>query len=285
MTPLREEMIREMQIHRLAENTQKAYVQAVKGLAQHYGRSPDLLGMKEIKGYLHYRQEERKLAWSTCNVTMCGLAFLYTEVLGREHFRLELPPRTRPRKLPEVLSKKEVARLLNALQNRKHRVLLETTYGGGLRVGEVVHLKLTDIESDRGTIRVDQGKGDKDHRTILSGHLLDELREYWKVRKPPEWLFPGNNLHRPMSRSAAQQIYYKAKKAAGIRRGHGIHTLRHSFATHALEDGVDSTVVQSMLGHAYVSTTARYLHISQLHLAKIKSPLDTLPSGPYMGRN
>ena len=285
MTPLREEMIREMQVHRLAEHTQKAYVQAVKGLAGYYGRSPDQLGMKEIKGYLHYRQEERKLAWSTCNVTMCGLAFLYTKVLGREHFRLELPPRTRPRKLPEVLSKKEVARLLDALQNRKHRVLLKATYGGGLRVGEVVHLRLTDIESDRGTIRVDQGKGDKDHRTILSEHLLCELREYWKVKRPPEWLFPGKDLHRPMSRSSAQQIYYKAKKAAGIQRGHGIHTLRHCFATHALEDGVDSTVVQSMLGHAYLSTTARYLHISQLHLAKIKSPLDTLPSGPPMGRD
>lgn len=276
MTLLRQEMIRQLQLQRLATNTQLAYVRAVMGLAGHYGRSPDQITAEEIRTYLHHLLVERELSWSSCNVAACGIGFFYTKVLGWNPVRLDLPPRTRPKTLPQVLSREEVRRLLAAPKNQKHRALLMTAYGGGLRVSELVSLKLTDIESGRMTIRVEQSKGRKDRRTILSEHLLRQLRAYWRIERSPMWLFPGPKLDRPLTRASVHNIYHSAKKAAGITRGKGIHTLRHTFATHMLEDGVDSTVIQSMLGHAYISTTARYLHVSRRHLATVKSPLDTL---------
>jgi len=154
-----------------------------------------------------------------------------------------------------------------------------TTYGGGLRVSEVVRLKITDIESKRMTIRVDQGKGRKDRRTLLSEQLVEDLRSYWSIERPPVWLFPGQSLEKPMTIGSAQSIYYNAKKAANIQRGHGIHTLRHCFATHLLESGVDSTIIQELMGHRNISTTARYLDVSTRHMASIKSPLDSLFAG------
>lgn len=278
MTPLRAEMIRQLQLKRLAENTQLAYVRAVEGLARHYWRPPDQLTTEQVNGYLHHLLVDRELSWSSCNVASCGIAFFLTKVAGRaESFRLELPPRTRPKKLPEVLSREEVESLFAAAGNRKHRMLLMTTYGGGLRVSEVVRLKTTDVDGNRMTIWVRQGKGFKDRRTVLSAHLLQELRAYWRIeRLQGEWLFPGGIPGRPLTRGSASKIYDAAKRKAGITRGHGIHTLRHCFATHMLESGVDSTVIQSMLGHSHISTTARYLHVSQRHLEKIKSPLDAM---------
>lgn len=282
MTPLRRKMVKELELARLAEATQYSYVKSVEGLAKHYWRSPDRITREEIRGYLHHLLVKRKLAWSSCNIAACGLSFFYTKVVPRESFRLELPPRKRPRKLPEVLSREEVRRLFAAVSNPKHRALLMTTYGGGLRVSEVVNLKVSDIDSERMVIRVVQSKGWKDRQTILGERLLKELRAYWRVNQPPVWLFPGCDINKAMVRGTAQQIYYNAKRAAGVRRGGGIHTLRHSFATHALEDGVDSTLIQKMMGHAHISTTTSYLHISQRHMETVKSPLDTLletPSG------
>jgi integrase/recombinase XerD len=277
MTQLRERMVKELQLARKAANTQQAYVRAVEGLARYYRRPPDQISVEEIRDYLRHQLVDLDLAWSTCNVTMCGLIFLYTRVLGWEGLRLELPTRKRPKGLPEVLSQEEVARLLEAPKNPKHRALLKTTYSAGLRVSEVVHLKLEDVDSKRMTIRVRQSKGWKDRYVGLSERLVVELRDYWKIRRPPVWLFPGDELDRPMSRSAAHQAYHRARMAAGITRGRGIHTLRHCFATHLLENGADSTVIKELLGHAYIATTARYLHVAQRHLATIKSPLDTLP--------
>lgn len=276
MTPLREEMIKRLELERLAPNTQDAYLRSVEDLARYYWCPPDRLSLEQIQDYLHYLLVDRELAWSSCNVAACGLSFLYTKVLGRESFRLDLPPRKRPKRLPEVLSQGEVLRLIEATTNPKHCVLLMTTYSAGLRVSEVVNLKVTDIEGDRGTIRVEQGKGWKDRRTHLSEHLLKELRAYWRIERPPVWLFPGQDRSRPMAKGTAQKIYYGAKKAAGINRGGGIHSLRHAFATHMLEQGVDSSVIQSMMGHRNISTTARYLHVSQRHLAKLNNPLDAL---------
>lgn len=280
MTPLREKMIRELELARLAPPTRYAYLHAVEGLASYYRRAPDRISTEEVRAYLHHELVERELAWSSCNVTACGLAFFYTKVLHQDGFRLELPPRTRPKTLPEILSREEVAALLEAPSNPKHRALLKTTYSAGLRVSEVVHLKLTDIDSTRMMIRVEQGKGRKDRYVPLSERLVGELREYWKIRRPPVWLFPGQSISRPMTRGAAHRVYDHAKKAAGIVRGRGIHTLRHCFATHLLEAGTDSTVIRQVLGHAYLSTTARYLHVSARHLATIRSPLDTLPPAP-----
>ncbi len=276
MTTLREKMIRQLKLNRLADKTHEAYLGAVTGLAKHYGRSPDRITGQEIQDYLLYLQVERELAWSSCNVAASGLKFFYTRVLQWESVSLELPPSKRPKTQPEVLARGEVVRLFNSVSNPKHRALLMITYGGGLRVSEVVSLKVSDIDSERMAIRVVQGKGRKDRRTILSRRFLNELRAYWEIDRPPVWLFPGNEISRPMSKSCAQRVYYRAKKAAGINRRGGIHTLRHSFATHMLEDGVDSSLIQAMLGHRNISTTARYLHVSQRHLDKVKSPLDAL---------
>ena len=276
MTILRQQMIQRLQLERLAVNTQRAYLGAVMGLARYHRRPPDQLSVAQIQAYLHHLVAVRKLAWSSCNVVASGLSFFYTKVLGWDPIALELPPRTRPNELPVVLSREEVQRLFEVTENPKHRALLMTTYSAGLRVSEAVNLKVTDIESDRMTIRVDHGKGRKDRHTILSKLLLRELRAYWKIERPPLWLFPGPTLDRPLSRTSAHKIYHKAKKAAGIFRGRGIHTLRHSFATHMLEDGADSTVIQSMLGHTCITTTSRYLHVSRRHLKALKSPLDSL---------
>lgn len=276
MTPLRQEMIRQLELKRLSPNTHDAYLRAVEGLAKYYSRSPEKITNREVQDYLHYLQVNRQLSWSSCNVAACGVLFLYSRVLRRDSLRIELPPRIRPKSLPEVLSQGEVRRLFDAVSSPKHRALLMTTYGAGLRVSEVVNLKLTDIDSDRMAIRVTQGKGKKDRRTILSKLLLHELKAYWKIDRPPEWLFPGSDINKAMVRGSAQKIYYNAKKAAGIRREGGIHTLRHSFATHMLEDGVDSSLIQVMMGHAYIGTTAKYLHISQRHMKNVQSPLDTL---------
>lgn len=283
MTPLRKEMIKELELARLAENTRYAYVKSVEGLAKYYWRSPDQITEEEIRDYLHYLLVKRKLAWSSCNVAACGLSFFYSNVVPRESFHLELPPRKRPKKLPVVLSREEVRQLFAAVSNPKHRALLMATYGGGLRVSEVVNLKVRDIDGKRMVIRVEQSKGWKDRETILGERLLKELRAYWRITQPRDWLFPGSDINKAMVRATAQRAYYKAKDAAGIRRGAGIHTLRHSFATHALEDGIDSSLIQKMMGHAHISTTTTYLHVSHRHMGNVKSPLDTLletPSSP-----
>jgi len=238
MKPLREKMIKELELARLAPPTRDAYLRAVDGLARHYWRSPDRIRVEEIRAYLHQQLVERELAWSSCNVTACGLGFFYTKVLGQGGFRLELPPRTRPKTLPEVLSREEVCALLEALKNPKHRALLKTVYGGGLRVSEAIHLKVTDIDSKRMTIRVEQGKGRRDRYTILSERLPEELRAYWRIQRPPVWLFPGLDVNRPMTRASAQRIYYQAKKAAAIVRGHGIHTLRHNAGCRIMPGGI-----------------------------------------------
>jgi integrase/recombinase XerD len=181
--------------------------------------------------------------------------------------------------LPQVLSIAELQRLFPSTKNPRHRVLLMTTYAAGLRVSEVVRLKLTDIESDRMLLRVEQGKGRTDRYTLLSTRLLTELRAYWRLYRPAPWLFTGLDPHRPMPIGTAQKISYHAKRTARITHGHGIHTLRHCFATHLLEAGVDVRTIQMLLGHQALDTTTRYLRITRPHLATIRSPFDLLPCG------
>ena len=276
MKPLRQQMIYQMQLERLAPRTQEAYVAAVAGLAKYYGCSPDQLSPEQLRTYLHHLLVERQQAWSSCNQVACGLRFFYTKTLGWQPLQLNLPPRTSRSQLPHVLSAGELQRLFNSAQNPKHRALLMTTYAAGLRVSEVVHLQVTDIESERGLIRVNQGKGRKDRYTLLSARLLAELRAYWKRERSKPWLFPGQNRDRPMPIASAQRIYYQAKRAAKLQRGKGIHTLRHSFATHLLESGVDPRTIQLLLGHRSLDTTARYLRVARTHLANVQSPFDLL---------
>jgi site-specific recombinase XerD len=246
-------------------------------LARFYRRSPDLLTSRQIQDYLHHLLVERKLAWSSCNVAINAFRFLYCKTLKRDGCQLDLPRCKREGKLPEVLSAQEVERLVTCPSNPKHRVLLMTTYAAGLRVSEVVHLQVTDIHSQRMCIRVRQGKGRKDRYTMLSQRLLAELRAYWRVFRPQTWLFPGQNRSRPLDVTGAQRVYNQAKRNAGINRGRGIHTLRHCFATHLLEAGVNPRVLQVLLGHRSLDTTMVYLRVTRHQAISVPSPLDLLP--------
>jgi integrase/recombinase XerD len=276
MTPLRQKMINEMKLRNFSPKTEYAYVSAVAGLAQYFNCSPDKLNNENVQSYVLHLIEGRKLSWSTCNVVISGLRFFYDVTLSKQSISLAIPPRKKKKYLPEILSTEELERLFACTSNLKHRALLMTTYAGGLRVSEVVRLKLTDIDSKRMMIRVAQGKGNKDRYTILSHRLIKELHEYWKMYRPPTWLFQAQDLKRPMPIGTAQKIYYNAKSTAQIKKGKGIHTLRHCFATHLLEAGVDLRTIQTLMGHTSISTTIMYLQVTRKRLTSIKSPLDLL---------
>jgi site-specific recombinase XerD len=278
MTPLRAKMLHQLQLHRLAPHTQTAYVRAVEAVARFYWRSPDQLTADEIRAYLHHLLVDRQLAWSTCNTVAAGLRFFYLETLGWDALRLHLPPRTGQDRLPRVLSVDELKHLLASTTSRKQRAVLMTTYAAGLRVSEVVQLRPIDIEShpDRMLIRVNQGKGHKDRYTLLSVRLLTELRAYWKQYRPSPWLFPGRLASQPLTVRTAQRMYEHARQAAGLQRGPGIHTLRHCFATHLLEAGVDPRTIQVLLGHRSLNSTMRYLQVTRIHLGQVRSPFDLL---------
>jgi integrase/recombinase XerD len=276
MTPLRAKMIHDMQLHRLSPSTQDNYVRAIVGLTRFYGRAPDQLTANDLRVYLHHLLVERQLAWSTCNVIAAAMRFFYVETLGWTPVQLNLPPRPAPKRLPQVLSVEQLETLFAHTRHPKHRALLMTTYAAGLRVSEVVRLQVRDIESDRMLIRVNHGKGNKDRYTLLSTRLLRELRAYWKIERPWPWLFPGAPGNRHMPSATAGKIYNHARQRASIAQGQGIHTLRHTFATHLLDAGVDPRTIQLLLGHRSLKTTARYLHVSRHHLSKVRSPLDLL---------
>ena len=275
-TSLRTRMLNQMTLRHLAEKTKIAYLAAVTGLAGFYMQSPDRLTQEQVQKYLLHLIEERKLAWSTCNIAFSAFRFLYTNVLKRPEEGFSIPPRRKQKKLPYPLTVKETFHLITLTRNPKHRALLMTVYGAGLRVSEAVHLKPRHIESSRMMIRVEQGKGNKDRYTLLPERLLQELRSYWRLCRPTIWLFPGKDQNRPMPVGSAQKIYYQAKERAGITRGGGIHTLRHCFATHNLEAGCDIFAIKQMLGHSAISSTSRYLHISPDRLRSVVSPLDSL---------
>lgn len=278
MYPLRAQMIEQLQLHRKAPGTQDLYVKAIYGLTAHYKRSPDQLSPQEIQRYLHHLLTKRQLAWSTCNVVAAAIRFFYVDTLGWTPVELNLPPRPAQKYLPRVLSVEQLECLFTTTLNPKHRALLMTVYAAGLRVSEVVRLQLQDIESDpsRMLIRINQGKGNKDRYTLLSERLLAELRAYWKIECPRLWLFPDAKGKRPMSSGTAQKIYNRASRRAGIEQGRGIHTLRHCFATHLLDAGVDPRTIQFLMGHRSIKTTVQYLHVSRRNLMQVRSPLDLL---------
>ena len=246
---------------------------AVKSLAGYYQQPPDRLTDEQIQDYLDYIIADRKLVWSSCNVQFSGIKRFYRHVLDREP-RLSIPPRPRERKIFMALSRREVDRILATCDNLKHYTLLLATYSAGLRVIEVVRLQPVHIERSRKMIRVEQGKGRKDRYTVLSDSLLKTLEIYWRTFNPEKWIFFGANKSNPMPVETAQKIYYRAKLEAGVKRGKGIHTLRHSFATHLLEQGTRTYVLQQMLGHKSIRTTANYLHISNEAIAQVVSPAD-----------
>ena len=277
MSELRRRMIREMQLRNFSPGTQRGYLTSVSGLAKHYRRSPNTLSPEEMQDYIIYLLNVRKIAISSCQTIVTGLRFFYTVTLGQDKSSVSIPPIKSARRLPEILSANELERMFAVVGNIKHCMLLMTTYGGGLRVGEVTRLKATDIHSDRMMIRVEQGKGGKDRYTLLSKRLLEELRHYWTIKRPEIWLFPGRS-GRPMTREMAWQIYVKAVKKAGIKRKGGVRTLRHCFATHLLEAGKDLRTIQLLMGHSSIRTTVRYLQVTSKSLQGTRSPLDLLAS-------
>jgi integrase/recombinase XerD len=276
MTPLRQRMIREMQLRQFSPRTINSYVDAIAGLAGHYRRLPDRLSLEEVRSYLHYLLTERQLAQGTCNLRAAAITFFYREVLGQAAFHLRGVRRRHSGKLPEVYSREELVRLFQAAGNLQHRVFLMTTYAAGLRLSEVRHLRPVHIHSERMLIRVEQGKGQKDRYTLLSPQLLQELRAYWREYRPGEWLFPNQKRNGPILRGTAQHIFYNVKRRAGLQRGRGIHTLRHCFATHLLEAGVDLRTIQLLLGHKSLHTTSLYLHVTEKKLTELQSPFDLL---------
>lgn len=283
MTPLRRQMIDQMTVRGMAETTKRAYLHAVAGIAKYYRRSPDQLNEREVQQYLLHLIQERRLAWSSCNVATNGLKFLYHVTLDRREVEFCIPRAKRPQRLPEIFSREEIERLLAGVSDPKQRTLLMLTYSAGLRVSEVAHLKVRDIDSGRMSIRVEQGKGHKDRYTVLSARMLKELRTYWLAYRPEVWLFSGRDRTRPMHVKTIQRVFYNAKVRAGIDKNCGIHALRHAFATHLLEAGTDLHTIQRLLGHGHLSTTMRYFHLAQKHVLSAGSPLDllTLPTAKF----
>jgi site-specific recombinase XerD len=263
MTKLREQMIQDMILRGLAPNTQRAYLQAVARLAQHYGRSPDRISKREIKAYLLHLHQDEKRSTSSCNVAAAALRFLYHQTLGRSRTDFDIPIARKPTKLPHVLSRDEVARLLSRTHFLKHRVLFGVAYSAGLRVSEIVKLRPRDIDSGRMVIRVEQGKGAKDRQTVLSPRLLEVLRDYFRRERPGEFLFPSRDGKGHLCTGGLKQAFFHAKLRAEIDKPGGIHLLRHSYATHMLEAGADLHTLQRLLGHRSIRTTTRYLHLME----------------------
>ena len=282
MSELRRKMDDDMVLRGMAVRTREAYLDAVRGLAKFYRRRPDEISEAEVQSYLLHLLKERGLSSSTCNIVANGLKFFYRVSLGRSETEFCLPSPRQPSRLPEILSREEIRRLFEATLNLKHRVLLMATYGAGLRVSEVARLRVSDIDSERMAIRVEQAKGAKDRYTLLSKRLLLELRRYWVAYRPKHWLFPLRDGVHPIDPRSAQKIYYAAKRRAGITKRCGIHGLRHAFATHLLESGVDLHTIQRLLGHGHLGTTMRYFHLARPHLTATASPLDLLetPESP-----
>ena len=277
MGALRQQMDQDMVLRGMSARTRESYLNAVAGMAKFYRRSPDQINEAEVQRYLLHLIEERKLAWSSCNVAVSGLRFLYHITLKRPQAQFDIPRARAPQKLPQILAREEIAQLIELTPNPKHRVILMIAYGAGLRVSELCHLKLADIDAARMSLRVEQGKGAKDRYTLLSARLLTELRHYWVLYRPHQWLFPSPRTpQRPIDAQTAQRVFYAAKARAGITKECGIHALRHAFATHLLEAGVDVHTIQRLMGHGHISSTLRYFHLADKHLAATPSPLELL---------
>ena len=278
MSQLRQKMIREMDLKNLSDHTQRAYLTAVKGLSKHYRKSPEKITDEQIEDYLLHLKNEKGRAPNSCTVVLTGLRFFYKNVLEKDtSIGFSLPKK--PRRLPTVLTPEQIWKIICILQNLKHRLILMATYAAGLRAGEVRHLRPEHIDSNRMLIKVVDGKGRKDRYTMLSVRLLAELRHYYKKCRPQTYLFPSSFKKRqdkPLSYEAVRCVYQKARKKAGVKSGTGLHTLRHSFATHLLEAGYDIRKIQVLMGHTRLSTTMIYLHVSRETLSKVPSPLDLI---------
>jgi site-specific recombinase XerD len=280
MTALRQQMTDDMVLRGLSAGTQKAYLRVVTRLAAFYGRSPNRISEREIQTYLLHLYREKGFSHSTCNVAVAGLRFFYHVTLRRQSTGFVIPAAREPSQLPEILTREELTRLFSRTIRPNHRTLLLTAYAAGLRVSEVVALQLSDIDAERGVLRVRQGKGARDRTTLLSPRLLEALRAYWRHERPEPWLFPSRDRRGHLCAGAAKHCYAQAKQRAGIEKPGGLHTLRHTFATRLLEAGVNLHTLQRLLGHKSLRSTTRYLHLvapAQEAARIVPEPLDFLP--------
>jgi len=278
MTPVRQRMIEDMQVRNLSPHTQASYVQQVSLFARYFSKSPEVLGPEEIRAYQVYLTNEKKLAASSILIAVSALRFLYKVTLHKKWpFEDIIPAPKKPQKLPVILSPEEVLQFLDGIHGLKHRTILTTCYAAGLRISEAIRLKPADIDSPRMVIRVEQGKGQKDRYVMLSPKLLESLRNWWRLAKPKEWLFPGDVAGTHISKDAVEQACQKAHKRCRIPKPVTPHSLRHAFAVHLLESGTDVRTIQLLLGHRSLATTARYLRIATTKVCSTTSPLDLLP--------
>jgi integrase/recombinase XerD len=275
MGRLQDQMKMDMELKNLSIRTRDTYLGCVRKFALYYGKSPNQMGRSEIRDYLHYLLKEKKASQSAVNQTYSALKFLYQTTLRRQWDSFKIPRCKKRKMLPVVLSAQEVEVLFSATKNLKHRAILMTIYSGGLRLDEATHLKVSDIDSERMTIKV-RGKGDKDRYTLLGNRTLETLRIYWKFYHPEHWLFASNRPDRPISHSCVQRVFKAALGKSGIKKRASVHTLRHSFATHLLEAGTDLYHIQRLLGHKSPQTTTVYLHVARKDLGRIVSPIDLL---------
>ncbi len=285
VSPLRRRMLDDMTLRKLCLKTQSAYIRAVKNFTRFFGRSPELAEPEDLRSY-QLRLVEQGVSSTTLNATITGLKFFFGVTLDRPSALKKMSPVRKEQKLPRVLSVDQVARLLQAASNLKHRAALSVAYGAGLRASEVTHLKIADIDSERMILRVEQGKGRRDRYAMLSPSLLELLRAWWRQAHaqgkmlPGGWLFPGQNPVNPLSTRQLNHACKSAAAAAELDPGISMHTLRHSFATHLLEQKVDIRVIQVLLGHQKLENTARYSHVATRTLSEVTSPLDQLALPP-----
>ena len=275
MSALRRRMIDDMTLRNLSPATQRSYLHDVTKFSRHFGCPPDRLGLEDVRSF-QVHLVSRGISWPALNQIVCALRFFFGVTLDRAEIPERIVYARTPRKLPSILSADEVVRFLEAVPSLKTRVALTTAYAAGLRASEAVSLQVADIDSSRMVLQVRHGKGAKDRTVMLSAALLAILRSYWRLARPTPWLFPGRSPDKPIDVQVLHAACRSATKAAALTKRVSVHTLRHSFATHLLESGTDIRIIQVLLGHSNLSTTARYTHVATTTIARTQSPLDRL---------
>lgn len=276
MSALRQKMIEDMQLKGLAVRTQEAYVNAVLQLSRRFKKSPDCIDEEELREYFLYLKNEKQVADSTFSIALCGIKFFYEQTLKKEWHTLQLVRPDRKKKLPVVFSREEVKRVLSCAHRFQYQVCLHTIYACGLRLLEGTRLGVKDIDSDRKMLHVVQGKGGKDRYVPLPDHTLKLLRHNWRTHRNPDWMFPSRSGDMPMSESGLQRAFQAALRESGVHKDASVHTLRHSYATHLLEAGVDLRIIQVYLGHASPATTAIYTHLTSVTEAQVNQRINQI---------
>lgn len=276
MSKLRTRMIEDLRIRNYSPRTIETYVGCVEKFSRHFRKAPDRLGVEQIRSYQLYLIEKKRASWSFFNQSVCALRFFYEVTLGKKVTVEHIPHPRRERRLPEVLSQRELSSFFRAIRNAKHRTVLMTMYGSGLRISEALGLSIKDVDSERMQLRIRQGKGKKDRYGVLSLSMLEILRRYWRQYRPTHYLFPGKKPNHPLTASSIQRVCQAARIKAGIHKRIMTHTMRHCFATHLLEAGVDLKTIQILLGHKNLNTTSYYLHLAKSAIQSRQGPLDLL---------